>query len=598
MSHPDLLEIHDHAYGFAPSDHAAGCAECRRMAEEIRAERDALQSLLRDAPAEAPHSLIRKLSPRGWLPSLAAAAALLAVLVWLFLGAPAKDEAAPRPADANARPAADPIDIDRLISELESTSQVRREAAELALKAYGAAAIKKLEKAKADPVLIDACRGITPADREIMRKLDTMKMDLSFENSRVEDILAFIRDFSKLNLVVDVATRGQVDYDKPITLKVRDVTLREALRQSVSPLGLGFYVTEGVVFVTPSAPASPPASAPIRIPHARRVNLSEGDGDLLRLGFAAEPALWEALGAADEPTRARAARLLRKLYTVPAEPALNELEEKIRATRITIDMQDAPLGKLLEYVGEIGKLAFAIAGTDDLDPDDDIISIKVSGIILDGALRLMLGPRQHAHVAVGDVVLITRKGSTLRTPEGPLWTTAAKAREMEGLLSDLHSGDSAAKELARQSLVGLGVPALGPLLQAGRVWPEEAAGRCRAIRREIAERQGAWLVDEPSGFELQRLSPEQRKALSGTVNATLNQVPLPAACTNLLETLGVPVRMEAASNAKVSLFAKKNPTKIDGLLKALIRPNGLDFYVSGETIVIDTAAKVRAAVEQ
>ncbi|HEV3026693.1 MAG TPA: hypothetical protein VG457_03930, partial [Planctomycetota bacterium] len=39
----------------------------------------------------------------------------------------------------------------------------------------------------------------------INRKLDTMKIDLAFENTKLEDILAFIRDFSGLNIILDAA---------------------------------------------------------------------------------------------------------------------------------------------------------------------------------------------------------------------------------------------------------------------------------------------------------------------------------------------------------------------------------------------------------
>ncbi|HUR38996.1 MAG TPA: hypothetical protein VM222_05860, partial [Planctomycetota bacterium] len=51
----------------------------------------------------------------------------------------------------------------------------------------------------------------------INRKLDTMKIDLAFENTKLEDILAFIRDFSGLNIILDAAVRDKVDPDKPVT---------------------------------------------------------------------------------------------------------------------------------------------------------------------------------------------------------------------------------------------------------------------------------------------------------------------------------------------------------------------------------------------
>ena len=83
-----------------------------------------------------------------------------------------------------------------------------REIAAIALKAYGHEAVKRLEKANVDRALIDACRGITPEMEAIQKKLNTMSIDLSFENSKLDDILSFIRDFSGLNILVDASANS------------------------------------------------------------------------------------------------------------------------------------------------------------------------------------------------------------------------------------------------------------------------------------------------------------------------------------------------------------------------------------------------------
>ncbi len=78
----------------------------------------------------------------------------------------------------------------------------------------------------------------------INRKLDTMKIDLSFDNTKFDDILAFIRDFSGLNIVVDAAVNAQVDPNKTITFKVKDLVLKNVLKLLLTQIGLDYRITE------------------------------------------------------------------------------------------------------------------------------------------------------------------------------------------------------------------------------------------------------------------------------------------------------------------------------------------------------------------
>jgi hypothetical protein len=78
----------------------------------------------------------------------------------------------------------------------------------------------------------------------IQRKLDTMKIDLAFDNTKLEDILAFIRDFSGLNILLDAAVRDKVDPEKQLTFKVKDLVLKNVLKLLLSQFGLDFRITE------------------------------------------------------------------------------------------------------------------------------------------------------------------------------------------------------------------------------------------------------------------------------------------------------------------------------------------------------------------
>lgn len=87
----------------------------------------------------------------------------------------------------------------------------------------------------------------------IRSKLDTMKIDMAFENSKLEDILAYIRDFTGLNIILDAAVRDKVDLEKTITFKVRDLILKNVLKLLLSQFGLDYIITEEkvVLLTTP-----------------------------------------------------------------------------------------------------------------------------------------------------------------------------------------------------------------------------------------------------------------------------------------------------------------------------------------------------------
>jgi tetratricopeptide (TPR) repeat protein len=89
------------------------------------------------------------------------------------------------------------------------------------------------------------------------------------------------------------------------------------------------------------------------------------------------------------------------------QPEDQAIADKLRSIKITIDMQNAPLTAVVEYIREISGLNFVIDTKAIEKPEEDMISIKVADIVLDGALKLMLGPKQRAHAVRDGTVIIT-----------------------------------------------------------------------------------------------------------------------------------------------------------------------------------------------
>jgi hypothetical protein len=74
-----------------------------------------------------------------------------------------------------------------------------------------------------------------------------MKIDLAFEDTPLEDILAFIRDFSGLNLILDARVRDRVDPGQVVTFKVKDLVLKHILSLLLSRFRLDYLITEAEV---------------------------------------------------------------------------------------------------------------------------------------------------------------------------------------------------------------------------------------------------------------------------------------------------------------------------------------------------------------
>jgi len=97
-----------------------------------------------------------------------------------------------------------------------------------------------------------------PEMADIHWKLDHGKYDLHFENTALEDILAFIRDLTGLNILLDAEVRSFVDLDRRTTFHVQNLESRLILKLLLAPLGLEAVVTEErvVLLTTPHRAAA------------------------------------------------------------------------------------------------------------------------------------------------------------------------------------------------------------------------------------------------------------------------------------------------------------------------------------------------------
>ena len=96
-------------------------------------------------------------------------------------------------------------------------------------------------------------------DFELNRALESVQPDANFDEMPFDQAIDFVTELNQLNVAVDWHDLEQnaIDRDRPISLRLRDVTVRTLLREMLNQVGgdtpLGFAVGEGLVRVATKA---------------------------------------------------------------------------------------------------------------------------------------------------------------------------------------------------------------------------------------------------------------------------------------------------------------------------------------------------------
>lgn len=84
---------------------------------------------------------------------------------------------------------------------------------------------------------------------ELQKVLENTKVDLDFTDASLEDIIGFIRDFSRLNIEIDQELREDGSTERRITLQLREVTLKSALKLLLDQHGLTYDFVNRVILI-------------------------------------------------------------------------------------------------------------------------------------------------------------------------------------------------------------------------------------------------------------------------------------------------------------------------------------------------------------
>ena len=616
MTHATPLEIHDHVYGFRPSDHVAGCAECQASADSLVAEASVIGAALRETPVSPPQELLR--NPRArrsriTAGGLAAAGLLLIGLAWALSHDPRSIP--PEPPDKTPGRSADP-EMERLVRELRSPSPAHRQIAVLALKSYGEAALAAITQSGVGPELFGTYR-LKPADDAVRRTLESKKTDLDMENVFLKDILSSLSQKTGLKFVMDPAFRQRLNPDQKITFKVKDLTVNNTLKLLFMQLNANFRCEDGAVVILDEKDGPSgipvPARAPLRIGKRKAAAvgmLAEFRSDsierreaarqgLMTMGFAAEEALWEALDSTDPETKGQALEVLRWLYTPDesarplSHPRTRSIKKLLSEKRVTVDFKETPLLQALDSIRQLSGANLHVSGVQ--TPDSLRVTMAGTDLPVYSALVLLLEPLRVACAFREDIVLLSPEAAS---PEeaprklGNFWTSPEEARRLEGALIDLAEGPPAAQERASATLAGLGDRALPLLERAAEILDGVGRERCRTLRERLQTTIDPKGLDEPTAADLTVRTAHQEDLLHQTADLDIDGLSL----DRILQRYGIPIDIRSKPDRTFRFHAKE--IRLETALRALTMPFGLDFMFKGDQLIIDRADAVRARIRR
>lgn len=87
--------------------------------------------------------------------------------------------------------------------------------------------------------------------RLVLNKLETMKISLSEVDRPLDELVAYLRDFSNINFLIDPEVYTKVSKDQMrVTIKVKDVRLKSALKLILGQYDLAAVYQDGIVRIT------------------------------------------------------------------------------------------------------------------------------------------------------------------------------------------------------------------------------------------------------------------------------------------------------------------------------------------------------------
>ncbi len=91
---------------------------------------------------------------------------------------------------------------------------------------------------------------LTPKEVALLKTLNST-MSVDFDNAKFKEVIEYIQEKTGLAIIIDEGSlkEAMVEYDDPVTFKIKKVTVRTILRKILADKNLGYILKEGTVQV-------------------------------------------------------------------------------------------------------------------------------------------------------------------------------------------------------------------------------------------------------------------------------------------------------------------------------------------------------------
>jgi type II secretory pathway component GspD/PulD (secretin) len=121
---------------------------------------------------------------------------------------------------------------------------------------------------------------------DAIRKLETMKVTVNFEDVKLPEAIDFLRDASGLNLVL-LPKAMEKEGDSKIRLTVKDLSLKSILKLLLSSRGLTATYRDGAIVILPKEDLQDSTTLRMFDVRALQVKIQDFDGPVIELTSAA-----------------------------------------------------------------------------------------------------------------------------------------------------------------------------------------------------------------------------------------------------------------------------------------------------------------------
>ncbi len=95
-----------------------------------------------------------------------------------------------------------------------------------------------------------ACAFADGSREDAVRKLETMKVTVDFDNVKLPEAIDYLRDVTGLNLII-LPKAMEKDGEAPIRLKVKELSVKSVLKLLLSSRGLSATYRDGALVILP-----------------------------------------------------------------------------------------------------------------------------------------------------------------------------------------------------------------------------------------------------------------------------------------------------------------------------------------------------------